>query len=64
VVDAYKEPVGEHTGAELDALAARAAAGWTERRAVWNRPAPRDKAGVLAKYARLARPASEGAVTT
>ena len=33
------------------------------RRKRWRRPAPRATRGVLAKYARLVRPASEGAVT-
>jgi len=33
------------------------------RRAAWVRPAPRYTRGVLAKFAALARPASEGAVT-
>jgi len=33
------------------------------RRAAWGRPAPRYTRGVLAKFAALARPASEGAVT-
>ena len=33
------------------------------RRAAWVAPAPREKRGVLAKYARTARSASEGAVT-
>ncbi len=33
------------------------------RRQAWARPAPREKRGVLAKYARCVRPASEGAVT-
>jgi dihydroxy-acid dehydratase len=34
------------------------------RRAAWSAPPPKATAGVLAKYARLARSASEGAVTT
>jgi dihydroxy-acid dehydratase len=33
------------------------------RRAAWTKPEPREKAGVLAKYARIVRSASEGAVT-
>ncbi|AFK53343.1 dihydroxy-acid dehydratase [Tistrella mobilis] len=33
------------------------------RRAAWTPPAPRYNRGVLSKFARLARPASEGAVT-
>ncbi|MBD9543874.1 MULTISPECIES: dihydroxy-acid dehydratase [Ensifer] len=33
------------------------------RRALWRQPAPRYRRGVLAKYAALVRPASEGAVT-
>jgi dihydroxy-acid dehydratase len=33
------------------------------RRAAWKQPAPRETRGVLAKYARIVRPASEGAVT-
>ncbi|MET3817376.1 dihydroxy-acid dehydratase [Burkholderia sp. PvR073] len=33
------------------------------RRAAWKRPAPRYTRGVLAKYAALARPANQGAVT-
>jgi dihydroxy-acid dehydratase len=33
------------------------------RRAAWKQPAPRYTHGVLAKYATLARPANEGAVT-
>ncbi len=33
------------------------------RRAAWQPPPPREKAGVLAKYARTVRSASEGAVT-
>jgi dihydroxy-acid dehydratase len=35
-----------------------------KRRAGWTKPEPRVKRGVLAKYARTVRPASEGAVTT
>ncbi|MBP0581742.1 dihydroxy-acid dehydratase [Labrys sp. LIt4] len=34
-----------------------------KRRAAWRQPAPRYTRGVLAKFAALARPASEGAVT-
>jgi dihydroxy-acid dehydratase len=34
------------------------------RRAGWKAPEPRVKRGVLAKYARTVRSASEGAVTT
>jgi dihydroxy-acid dehydratase len=33
------------------------------RRALWRQPSPRYTRGVLAKYAHLARPANEGAVT-
>lgn len=33
------------------------------RRAAWKQPEPRYKRGVLAKFAALARPADEGAVT-
>jgi dihydroxy-acid dehydratase len=36
---------------------------WTKRRAAWVKRAPREKRGVLAKYARCVRSASEGAVT-
>lgn len=35
----------------------------TRRRNVWKKPEPREKRGVLAKYARTVRSASEGAVT-
>ena len=35
-----------------------------KRRAAWIQPEPREKRGVLAKYARTVRSASEGAVTT
>jgi dihydroxy-acid dehydratase len=34
-----------------------------KRRALWKQPGPRYRRGVLAKFAALARPASEGAVT-
>jgi dihydroxy-acid dehydratase len=34
------------------------------RRQAWMRPEPREKRGVLAKYARVVRSASEGAVTS
>jgi len=34
------------------------------RRAGWVKPEPRESRGVLAKYARTVRSASEGAVTT
>ncbi len=37
---------------------------WAKRKAAWKKPEVRVKGGVLAKYARLARSASEGAVTT
>jgi dihydroxy-acid dehydratase len=37
---------------------------WAKRRATWVKPQPRVKRGVLAKYARTVRSASEGAVTT
>jgi len=33
------------------------------RRSLWQQPNPRYKTGVLAKFAALARPASEGALT-
>ena len=33
------------------------------RRSLWQRPAPRYTRGVLGKFAMLARPANEGAVT-
>ena len=33
------------------------------RRAAWQQPGPRERRGVLAKYARTVRSASEGAVT-
>jgi dihydroxy-acid dehydratase len=36
---------------------------WGRRKAAWNAPQPRETRGVLAKYARIVRPASEGAVT-
>jgi dihydroxy-acid dehydratase len=36
---------------------------WDRRRAAWKKPEPREKTGVLAKYARTVRSASEGAVT-
>jgi dihydroxy-acid dehydratase len=36
---------------------------WAKRKAAWTAPAPREKRGVLAKYARTVRSASEGAVT-
>ena len=35
-----------------------------KRREAWNKPEPREKRGVLAKYARTVRSASEGAVTS
>jgi dihydroxy-acid dehydratase len=34
-----------------------------KRKAAWKTPAPREKAGVLAKYAKCVKSASEGAVT-
>jgi dihydroxy-acid dehydratase len=34
-----------------------------DRRAAWRQPAPRYTRGVLAKFAKLAKPANEGAVT-
>jgi dihydroxy-acid dehydratase len=37
---------------------------WARRRAAWQKPAPRESRGVLAKYARTVRSASEGAVTS
>lgn len=36
---------------------------WEKRRKAWTKPEPREKRGVLAKYARTVRSASEGAVT-
>jgi len=36
---------------------------WSRRKAGWVRPEPRVARGVLAKYARTVRSASEGAVT-
>jgi dihydroxy-acid dehydratase len=36
---------------------------WAKRRQAWVNPAPRESRGVLAKYARCVRSASEGAVT-
>jgi len=36
---------------------------WAQRRKNWTAPAPREKRGVLAKYAKTVGPASEGAVT-
>lgn len=36
---------------------------WQERRKVWVKPEPRESRGVLAKYARTVRSASDGAVT-
>jgi dihydroxy-acid dehydratase len=36
---------------------------WAKRRQAWQKPAPRESRGVLAKYARCVRSASEGAVT-
>ncbi len=36
---------------------------WQSRRKAWTTPPPREKRGVLAKYARTVRSASEGAVT-
>ncbi len=53
-IDAEKKAVS----AELDE------AEWAKRKAAWKKPEVRAKSGVLAKYARLARSASEGAVTT
>jgi dihydroxy-acid dehydratase len=35
----------------------------TKRKAAWKQPEPREKRGVLAKYARTVRSASEGAIT-
>lgn len=35
----------------------------TRRRSAWTQPPPRYSRGVLAKFARLARPANEGALT-
>lgn len=37
---------------------------WAERKKGWTLPAPREKRGVLAKYARVVGSASEGAVTS
>jgi dihydroxy-acid dehydratase len=36
---------------------------WARRKSAWTAPGPREKRGVLAKYARTVRSASEGAVT-
>jgi dihydroxy-acid dehydratase len=36
---------------------------WQKRRAAWVKPGPRETRGVLAKYAKTVRSASEGAVT-
>jgi dihydroxy-acid dehydratase len=36
---------------------------WAKRRQGWTKPEPREKRGVLAKYARTVKSASEGAVT-
>jgi dihydroxy-acid dehydratase len=38
-------------------------ADWQKRKAAWVKPAPRETRGVLAKYAKTVRSASEGAVT-
>jgi dihydroxy-acid dehydratase len=40
------------------------AAEFARRKAAWKQPAPRESRGVLAKYARTVRSASEGAVTS
>ena len=37
---------------------------WAKCQGAWKKPEVRAKGGVLAKYARLARSASEGAVAT
>jgi dihydroxy-acid dehydratase len=37
---------------------------WGRRKAAWKKPEPRETRGVLAKYARTVRSASEGAVTS
>lgn len=37
---------------------------WSARKAAWKAPAPRAERGVLAKYARCVRSASEGAITS
>jgi dihydroxy-acid dehydratase len=47
-----------------DVSAALDEAEWARRRATWRKPAPRESRGVLAKYARTVRSASEGAVTS
>jgi dihydroxy-acid dehydratase len=36
---------------------------WAKRKAAWVQPPPREKRGVLAKYAKTVHSASEGAVT-
>jgi dihydroxy-acid dehydratase len=36
----------------------------TKRKAAWKQPAPREKRGVLAKYAKTVTSASEGATTS
>src|SRR5439155_17793127 len=42
-----------------DVSAALSEAEWAKRKAAWKKPEPREKRGVLAKYARTVRPASE-----
>ena len=37
---------------------------WAKRKADWKQPAPREKRGVLAKYAKTVSSASEGAITS
>ncbi|ASY63425.1 Dihydroxy-acid dehydratase [Sinorhizobium sojae CCBAU 05684] len=56
-----KEPTQPNIGEllQLDVPAGEIA----RRRALWKQPEPRYRRGVLAKYAALARPANEGAVT-
>src|SRR5207245_1159252 len=43
--------------------AALSNAEWVKRKAAWTKSEPREKRGVLAKYARTVKPASEGATT-
>lgn len=53
VIDAHRQLL--HLDVDPEELA--------RRRALWRQPEPRYKRGVLAKFAALARPANEGAVT-
>jgi dihydroxy-acid dehydratase len=57
---------GDRITIDVDAKRLEAAvdeAEWGKRRQGWVKPEPREKRGVLAKYARTVRSASEGAVT-